>query len=286
MSALTYLAVWRLISGRIRGIEKAALVHAGFLAGSGKSAHGADKDLQRHCVDILDSIEKFQKSFGKLLPDAAHIAIESFVADAGSQIRGNTAGDAMLVRTVIVKLVAFEAEMTFCLNSPTESVRSASELAFMHLQRLIVVDEEYRNKWQTAFATHETHCERLGGVHLLWHGIWAFKVDASGGKTDLVYQEPLRTGTIPVALGMVLTEWKRAASKAEEAFADAKQQAAIYSGGVLGGVELATHRYLVIVTKNQIVPPADIIDGGVVYRHINIAVDPQSPSVTARKLAK
>jgi len=182
--------------------------------------------------------------------------------------------------------VAFEAEMTYCLDSPMERVRSASELAFMHLQRLIVVDEEYRKKWQTAFASHETHCEKLGGVHLLWHGIWAFKADASGGKTDLVYQEPLQTNPVPVALGMVLTEWKRAVSKSDVAFADARQQAAIYSGGVLAGVELATHRYLVAVTEKQIVPPADVVDGGVVYRHINIAVEPQSPSAAAKKLAK
>ena len=30
-------------------------------------------------------------------------------------------------------------------------------------------------------------------MHLLSHGIWAFKVDAKVGRTDLVYQNPLAT---------------------------------------------------------------------------------------------
>jgi hypothetical protein len=254
MSALTYLAVWRAISARIHGLEKAAAMHARFLTTRSASPYGADRYLQRHCEDILASVDEFQRSFRDLLPAAAHSAIDRFVGDGGKQIRGNSDGDGLLVRTIIVKLIAFEAEMTFCLDSQMERVRSASELAFMHLQRLIVADEEYRKKWQDAFAAGETHCERLGGVHLLWHGIWAFKVDASGGKTDLVYQEPLRTGEATVALGMVLTEWKRADGNPDAAFEAAKQQAALYSGGVLAGVELASHRYLVVVTRSQITP--------------------------------
>ncbi len=156
----------------------------------------------------------------------------------------------------------------------------------MHLQRLIVTDGKYRKEWQAAFAHHETHCEKLGAVHLLWHGIWAFKADASGGKTDLVYQEPMESGTAPVALGIVLTEWKRANGNPEAAYADAKDQAELYTGGVLAGVELATHRYLVLVTEKQIKTPPDVVQGAITYRHINIAVDPESPSVAAKRLAK
>jgi len=286
VSALNYLVAWRPISARIRGLENAAAVHAGFLTVKSSSPYGADKALQKHCEDIRASVEQFQQSFRNLLPVAANSAINRFMADGGKQIQENSAGDAQLVRTILVKLVAFEAEMTFCLDSQTERVRSAAELAFMHLQRLIVVDEAYRAKWQTAFAKHETHCEQLGALHLLWHGIWAFKADASGGKTDLIYQEPLQAGAAPVALGMVLTEWKIAGNNAQDAYAAAKHQAALYSGGVLAGVELASHRYLIAVTKKQIVSPADTTEGAVTYRHINIAVEPESPSTAARRLAK
>jgi hypothetical protein len=261
------------------------MVHAGFLGAHTQSPYGADRDLQRHCENILANLEQFLGAFYSLLPGSALAALDRFMSDCGGQIRGNSLGDALLVRTIIVKLVAFEAEMSFCLDSPMERVRSASELAFMHLQQLIVADEEYRAKWQTAHATHETHCEGLGAVHLLWHGIWAFKADASGGKTDLVYQEPLRTGAAPVALGMILTEWKREDKDPQRAFSAARLQAKAYSGGILAGVELASHRYLVVVTKKQVPLPPDETEGSVIYRHINIAVEPQSPSAVAKRLS-
>ena len=287
MSALTYLVAWRPISARIHGLENAAAAHARFLASHNASPYGADKALQKHCEDICTSIEHFSGSFSDFLPDAANIAIDRFLADGGKQIRENRDGDALVVRTIIVKLIAFESELTYCLESPMERVRSASELAFMHLQQLIVADEEYRAKWREAFSVRETHCEKLGAVHLLWHGIWAFKADASsGGRTDLVYQEPLQVDAAPVAIGMILTEWKRADGSPEHAYAEARHQAEFYSAGVLGGVELTSHRYLVAVTKKQIVPPTDATEGTVTYRHINIAVEPETPSIAAKRLAK
>lgn len=286
MSAVNCITAWRPLSARIHGLERAAAVHAGFLAVNSASPYGADKELQRHCEEIRGGIQQFQDAFRNSLPVAANSAIDRFMADGGKQIRDNTAGDAKLVRTIIVKLVAFESEVSYCLDSQAERVRSASELAFMHLQRLIVADEDYRTKWQAAFAQHETHCERLGGLHLLWHGVWAFKADAAGGKTDLVYQEPMQLDAAPVALGMVLTEWKRADRNPERAYAEAKRQAELYSGGVLAGLELASHRYLVVVTAKQIVPPPDAVEGTVTYRHINIAVDPDDPSKASKRLAK
>jgi hypothetical protein len=286
MSTLTYLAAWRPISARIKGLERAAAVHAGFLGAHNKSAYGADKDLQRHCEEIQRNIEQFQDTFRNLLPATTLAAIDRFKADAGAQIKGNPAGDALLVRTIIVKLVAFESEMTYSLDSPMERVRSASELAFMHLQRLIVVDDDYRKKWQTAFDAGETHCEKLGGVHLLWHGIWAFKVDSVGGATDLVYPEPLATGSTPVALGMVLTEWKKTDNEPTAAYETARRQAELYSGGVLAGLELTSHRYLVVVTKKQFMPPQDVTKDAVTFRHINIAIEPELPSVAAKKRAR
>ena len=45
--------------------------------------------------------------------------------------------------------------------------------------------------------------------------------------------------------------------------------------------EIRFMRYLVIVTSDRVHLPSDIESGGVTYRHINIAVDPASPSVAA-----
>lgn len=125
-------------------------------------------------------------------------------------------------------------------------------------------------------------CEKLGAVHLLLHGIWAFKVDAAGGRTDLVFQEP--AGDLideqRYVAGFVLTEWKKAAS-AEDApkrFEEARKQAQRYAAGVLAGSELRGYRYAVVVSPHQVEVPDPLLKNGVVYQHINIAVNPKTPS--------
>ena len=132
-------------------------------------------------------------------------------------------------------------------------IRSRSEFAFAHLQRSIVVDEAFRKKWQDAFAAGETVCEGLGAVHLLSHGIWAFKVNAAGERTDLVYAEPLADFATRhrYADGLVLTEWKKAATAKEAArkFEEAWDQARRYAQGVLAGNELTSHRYAVVSVR-------------------------------------
>ena len=91
-----------------------------------------------------------------------------------------------LLQAVLLKLVAFEGQLTFLLADNQQAIRGRADRAFVHLQRLIVVDDEARAKWQAAHNDHETACERLGGVHLLLHGILGFKVNAAGERTDLV----------------------------------------------------------------------------------------------------
>ena len=161
-----------------------------------------------------------------------------------------------------------------------------SERAFVHLQRSIIVDDEIRKKWIIAYKEHETKCERLGALHLLLHGIWAFKVDAIGGKTDLVLNEPLSITTIVenTADALVLTEWKivKAQDELQDKIKEAQKQAALYSSGVLGGIEIANYRYLVMVSEERMKMPDDQVKGIVTYRHINIAVNPDTPSVEAR----
>ena len=139
-----------------------------------------------------------------------------------------------------------------------------------------------RKKWKAAFAKKEPDCEKLGGLHLLSHGIWAFKADAAGGRTDLIVGEPLKdlSDVDRAAEGLVLTEWKlaRQLSDVPAAFAAAKRQADLYSVGMLAGYELHAYRYLVAVTGHSMTAPADIVDKGVTYRHIALAVDPPTPS--------
>ena len=48
--------------------------------------------------------------------------------------------------------------------------------------------------------------------------------------------------------------------------------------GSLASIDLAAYRYAVLVPERHLDPIADIQEGDVTYRHINIAVDPEVPS--------
>ena len=84
--------------------------------------------------------------------------------------------------------------------------------------------------------------------------------------------------------GLVLTEWKRLGKSGDPSklFELARKQAELYVGGVLGGMELRKYRYAVLVTQNAVAIPNDHEIGDVIYRHINVVVDPEVPSKAAR----
>jgi hypothetical protein len=87
---------------------------------------------------------------------------------------------------------------------------------------------------------------------------------------------------------VVLTEWKivRDTSEREQKAKDALKQARIYAGSLLGGIELRQYRYLVLVSENRLQEIEDIQEGDIVYRHINIPVNPKPPSRAARARTK
>ncbi len=157
------------------------------------------------------------------------------------------------------------------------------ERAFAHLQRQIVADRKgVGERWRDALRIGETECERLGGAHLLSHGIFGFKAHGPGARTDLVLGTPVTNDDEAKRLGapLVLTEWKVARNESDAAtkVAQADTQVVDYSRGVLGGFELQRTRYVIVVSSNYVALPQDKVDGQVRYRRINIAVDPLTPS--------
>lgn len=287
-----FLEQWQALSGRIRG-----LVQAWQLSTSGNAFGGliASKFLLQG-LKILADLEVFSKSFGDLLPPSAIDAIKNCVSkddhSPGMLLGPHTTGSPPnlwqeQIGTALILLAAFETEMTFILSDVQAAIRARSERAFEHLRRLIVVDAATRQQWKVALKEGETSCEKLGAVHLLWHGIFAFKVNAAGGRTDLVFPErPVDgLGEQRYADGLILTEWKvaRPDDQSHEKFVEARAQAKLYTQGVLAGVELTTVRYVVVVSSQHVEEPADMQDGTVIYRHINIAVDPETPSTASRK---
>jgi hypothetical protein len=241
--------------------------------------------LREHCEGVLSALSAFRDSFQQVLPPLAIAYIDNFIEKNGGLIHDASGGQDLLEERVwaaLILLGTFESEMSFILSDTQEIIRARSERAFAHLQRSIVADPDFRKKWQNAFAAGELTCEALGAIHLLLHGIFAFKVNAEGERTDLVFQDHA-CGVADEQRyvdGVVLTEWKKSSSAtdAESKFADARSQAKRYAQGSLGGVELTTYRYLVVVSEKQVQPPDDYAEGSVTYRHINIAVDPATPS--------
>jgi hypothetical protein len=211
----------------------------------------------------------------------------TFFSRAGPMVAGSARED---VQARLSILESFQAELTYYLSDFSAVAKRLSERAFVHLQRSIVADPTVRKRWIDAFeATRgEEACEKLGGAHLLLHGIWAFKAYTPEERTDLVLGEPLKdlTEVESVAEALILTEWKLVNNIAEQErkAEQARKQASRYASSVLAGIELRQYRYLVLVSKDWLPGIPDIQEGDILYRHINIAVDPQTPSRAARSL--
>ena len=208
------------------------------------------------------------------LQEAAKVAVGIRKTTTPSNLRALVALGAALSAV----LPALEQELA----NPDRETADAVEIAFAHLKRLIVVEDDVRKKWQTAYKKGEVHCEKLGDVHMLRHRLWAFKSDATGARTDLVLGDPLEqidTAQLHAARGLVLTEWKVATkSDLDAKLKSARIQLARYKGGALLGAELTSVQYVIAVSLEQLPMPSDVVQNGVRIRHINIAVRPKAPS--------
>lgn len=281
---MTWLEQWRGLAARIDGLIRAGefLVSA-FKVNSADAFSVVRKSLLPELVAIIAEIEHLGKTYGSELPQQASVALQNYVAQGW----GKSFNDGAVDIQTLAPLASFRSQFEYLIRDAEAEGRSLTELAFEHLRRQLVVDEDVRKKWQNALKRHETACERLGAVHLLSHGIWAFKIVAPGGATDLVFGDPVEQHAEIMrrtARALVLTEWKllkrpdEITTKAQEA----RDQAAIYSGGVLGDAELKRTRYIVLVCQSDLTPPDDLSVGSVAYRHVLLPTSPMSPSTMAR----
>jgi hypothetical protein len=236
---MSYLEHWRSLAARIRSLTNAGLLYAQFQTSSTTDTFGAGKHLGKQCQNVLGAIGSFAQSYAKTLPTEASAALKGFLeGDQAKVIRD--AGAAREARTALVMLAAIESEISYLLADQQEFIRARSERAFLHLQQLLAVDEDVRAKWKAAYETRETACEKLGAVHLLWHGIFAFKVNANGASTDLIFGDLVEPSFEQRGVeGLVLTEWKlvKSAQTAQKCFDEARIEADLYKQGPLVGSE-------------------------------------------------
>jgi hypothetical protein len=267
---------WQAISGRIQGLLEAGRFYLASLSIQREDPYNvADGELLPQIARVIEVLMQFAADYERVLPPTAAASLKRFIERSHrwdftpGALRGLPA-----VQGFLTVLASFRSEFTYQISDSAAVAKRLSERAFTHLQRSIVADPDMRERWGQAFEVGETACEKLGGAHLLLHGIWAFKVNAEGERTDLVLGEPLRD----------LSEAERTAEAITEPELDGKirqaqAQAARYASGALAGFELAQYRYLVMVSQRVLPMPPDVSEGAIVYRHINIAVDPKPPSV-------
>jgi hypothetical protein len=280
-----WLDRWVAISARITGLVDAGNLMALTLAGTRTDDFGVGKKWIVPELEALKAeLEQFATEYCVALPVDAGAALKRFLerVGTGSAIEGSSNIQA------IVPFGIFRSEFEYLIRDRELEARTLTELAFEHLARLLAVDGDTRTKWLEAFDSHEMRCEQLGAVHLLSHGIWAFKVSSAGSATDLVYGEPIETQVTAIrrtTRALVLTEWKLVRNSAElDAQAtNARKQGELYSEGVLHEIVLKSTRYIVLVSKKRLQPPDDLCENGVTYRHIVVPVDPDPSSVAARK---
>ena len=287
---MNYADEWRLLSARIRALTNAGALHAQFLAVRSDDTYGRAMRLREQCQTLQETLQGFLERFRSALPPTAMTCLTDFFGkfdNLATDTSGSKESRQERVWAALVVLSTFESEMTFLLSDIQHAIRARSELAFTHLRRSIVADPECQKRWQGAFNQGEVACEKLGAVHLLQHGIFAFKVDGLKARTDLVFNEPLvdLSGDARYADGIVLTEWKKSGPSDDpiKRFAEAVAQAKEYAAGPLAGSELRAYRFAVVVSEQQVALPPDRSEDGVLYRHINIPVKPKSPSQVSKR---
>ena len=286
---MSYAERWLALAARIKGLQNSGELYALFQSYRREDNYGAGKFLREQCGLVVFELEFFRKDFFQSLPSEAIARIDNFLNSRLAQAAKDTGTEHRGARGALVALAAVEAEITYILSGRQELIRARSERAFLLLQRLLAVDRTASAEWLAALNEGETACERLGSVLLLSQGIYAFKANAAGARTDLVFAEaPDESLLVRSVEGLVLTEWKVATRQnAVTKFAEARLQAEKYKRGALAGIELTGYRYLVAVSLKEL--PSTCIPGdsaskeGIVYRHINIAVQPDLPSIAARK---
>ena len=277
---------WRALAARIEGLLRAVEFYSGLTdAGRTDLLQVLGHSIYPEATDITTELQSFLGKHESMLPDTARAALRAYLDKNWSQ--GLNHGQVGSIAPLAILLSRFE----YAIRDTEALARSQIELAFEHLRRQVAIDPHVRELWKAAFEEGERSCEKLGAVHLLGLGIWAFKISGAGAATDLVLNEPIEDerGLIDqTGRTMALTEWKlvRRNDQLEAKALEARVQASQYAAGLLGPLELKTTRYAVLVTSSALAPPPNVHDGGVRYRHIVLPVDPETPSVVARKLRR
>lgn len=224
------------VLGHIRGvIEINKYIAEIFQANSSNIKSHFEGSIEPSIKQIRNELEVLLKFDD--LPHGAKVAITKFLQT--TYALNNRTHENLLQ---ILPLMTCCSELEYAISDTETQIRSSAECAFMHLQHLIKDDENVRDKWGAAYDKGETECENLGKLHLLWHGLYTFKIgdkSSDGAQTDFAYRDnPKDIGR--AVSGIVLTEWKmvRDIKKLNDIVLGARVQLGEYKSGILAHIEL------------------------------------------------
>jgi hypothetical protein len=246
-------------------------------------------------LDTLQHLTNYQTEYRSVLPLGVVQSIDGLLSRHSALFAkapsvggpSSAAQNIRHLRAAAAILESHRVEIDHFISGDQDPVYAAHvERALLHLQRQLDIDGDvFRPSWQKAFDQQtEPALERLGGVHLLSHGLFGFKADAGGGRTDLI----LGTSPDPIILEraatpLVLTEWKKIdGANLEHDLAkktsEARRQLGRYKGA-LSGLELHSVCFGVMVSRpNLAMPPDETLPSGLRIRWVNVAVAPAQPS--------
>jgi len=277
---------WKLVQIEIESFKDAFKIAClGNNNGSRLHFTATNKSLCEFAEHIYEIIKVFSTTYTGSLADIPRKKIDDFLNDYPQGYICQNDGEGTVIRNEVVKFTTLGSTIGSLLNDIDIKYIPRIERAFAHLQRLLIADDDFRYKWRNAFNTKrkgERECEKLGGTHLLWHGIYAFKADTPGARTDLVLSSSINPELAKQSADvLLLTEWKIAKNRNdyEKKRIAGIEQAAIYSKDPLLGFELSHTRFVVVVSTEKYGHEPDIVNkDNIRYVVKNIAIDPATPS--------
>ncbi|VEB35406.1 Uncharacterised protein [Legionella sainthelensi] len=283
---ITVYKQWETLSTKLAGLINAVTL---FYQIPQKDHLGTAKLLKEEIKANIELIIKFQESANT--PQLSEL-IDSFSNEIRASLNDTIRGELLDQQNikVIIQLTLLKNNIDYFLKDSQRYIRKTVEVAFQHLQRSLIADQSLREVWKKD--KKEIHFEKLGSTHLLLHKIWAFKIDTAGERTDLVLSEKVdkENPLYDCVDGLVLTEWKyvKDHKQMDVLIEQAKNQTKLYKGGTLSSIELSNYYYLVMVSEDLIFSTPWTIEeeAGIIFRIVNVAFSPSTPSVASKKMKK
>lgn len=277
---MTWIQRWKSISAKISQLQELSRAYFDSINSYGVDHYGiGGSQIIPAARDIFNEILEVRKNHPQL-PAQVSLLIgkleKSFGGHKFTGIPG--AGGALVI------LGIFNSEMGFYLKDHEIMTKDKVRLAFLHLQRTLMIDLEVQKKWQAAFQEGESALERLGATHLLAHGLWAFKPRGATERLDLIFGHDIKSEEVELTgSSLVLTEWKSVkAETLNEKSKEVLSQVRKYGLGGLPGAELKREKYLVMVSENPLEMPPALMDGDIRYLYFNLVINPAKLELSPR----